>query len=133
LNERNRGISLSPKSRKTHTPPWLTQVADHLVPNQVLGFFEFFREREGKEFLFSKACKSLYRRRFKEIEDAPFAAYACIHNVRRDELVLKFITLLSHQPLQLFDERSKIFSAEICKIPCNALPAKITTFQGDRG
>jgi hypothetical protein len=105
-------------------------VADHLVPNQVLGFFEFFREREGKEFLFSKACKSLYRRRFKEIEDAPFAAYACIHNVRRDELVLKFITLLSNQPLQLFDERSKIFSAEICKIPCNALPAKITTFQG---
>jgi hypothetical protein len=26
-------------------------MADHLVPNQVLGFFEFFRERErGKRF-----------------------------------------------------------------------------------
>jgi hypothetical protein len=34
-------------------PAWLTQVADHLVPNQVLGFFEFFRERErGKFFVF---------------------------------------------------------------------------------
>jgi len=50
-------------------------VVDHLVPNQVLGFFEFFRERDRGSFLFSKACKSLYRRRFKEIEDAPFAAY----------------------------------------------------------
>jgi hypothetical protein len=33
----------------------------------------------GKErresFLFSKACKSLYRRRFREFEDAPLAAY----------------------------------------------------------
>jgi hypothetical protein len=35
--------SLSPKSLSA----WPTQVADHLVPNQVLGFFEFFREREG--------------------------------------------------------------------------------------
>jgi hypothetical protein len=25
-------------------------VADHLVPNQVLGFFEFFRERERRKF-----------------------------------------------------------------------------------
>jgi hypothetical protein len=30
------------------------------------------RERGG---LFSKACKSLYRRRFKRIEDARFAAF----------------------------------------------------------
>jgi hypothetical protein len=51
-----------------------THVADHLVPNQVLGFFEFFRERERGRFLFSKACKSLYRRRFKVFEDAPLAA-----------------------------------------------------------
>jgi hypothetical protein len=51
-------------------------VVDHLIPNQVLGFFEFFRERErGGSFFFSKACKSLYRRRFKAIEDAPIAAY----------------------------------------------------------
>jgi hypothetical protein len=38
-------------------------------------FSEFGEEREGGSFLFSKACKSLYRRRFKIIEDAPFAAY----------------------------------------------------------
>jgi hypothetical protein len=51
-------------------------VADHLVPNQVLGFFEFQGERERGRFLFSKACGSLYRRRFKEFENAPFAAYS---------------------------------------------------------
>src|SRR6476646_9093753 len=40
-------------------------------------FFKFFREREkGGSFLFSKACGSLYRRRFKEFENAPFAAYS---------------------------------------------------------
>jgi hypothetical protein len=55
----------------------VAQVADHLIPNQVLGFFEFFRERERGKFSVFKICKSLYRRRFKEIEDAPFAAYAC--------------------------------------------------------
>jgi hypothetical protein len=62
--------SLSPKSLSA----WPTQVADHLVPNQVLGFFEFFREREGGRVLFSKACKSLYRRRFRKTEYAPLAA-----------------------------------------------------------
>jgi hypothetical protein len=50
-------------------------VADHLVPNQILGFFEFQGEREREVFLFSRACRSSSRRRFKEIEDAPFAAY----------------------------------------------------------
>jgi len=50
-------------------------------PNQVLGFFEFFREREkGGSFLFSKACKSLYRRRFEEFEDAPLAAYELLNS-----------------------------------------------------
>src|SRR5689334_12713815 len=29
---------------------WPPQVADHLIPNQVLGFFEFFRERERGKF-----------------------------------------------------------------------------------
>jgi hypothetical protein len=44
-------------------------------PNQVLGFFEFFREREsGKCFVF-KGLQKPYRRRSKEIEDAPLAAY----------------------------------------------------------
>jgi hypothetical protein len=37
--------------------------------------FEFQEERERGSFLFSKACESLYRRKFKKIEDAPFAAY----------------------------------------------------------
>jgi len=46
-------------SQKSH-PAWLTQVADHLVPNQVLGFFEFFRERErGKFFIFKGLQKPL--------------------------------------------------------------------------
>jgi hypothetical protein len=55
-------------------------MVDHPVPNQVLGSFEFFREREGGRFLFSKACKSVYRRRFTEFEDAPSAAYKDLHN-----------------------------------------------------
>jgi hypothetical protein len=40
-----------------------------------MGRFLNFREKERSSFLFSKACRSLYRRKFKEIEDAPFAAY----------------------------------------------------------
>jgi hypothetical protein len=42
------------------SPAWLPQVADHLVPNQGLGFFEFFRERErGKLFFFKGLQKPL--------------------------------------------------------------------------
>jgi len=37
-------------------------------------------KERGGSFLFSKACKSLYRRRFKEIEDAPFAANILTYN-----------------------------------------------------
>lgn len=67
--------SLSQKPKSQHFR-MAAQVADHLIPNQVLGFFEFFREgKRGGNFLFSKACKSLHRRRFKEIEDAPPAAH----------------------------------------------------------
>jgi len=44
---------------------WSPQVADPLVPNQVLGFFEFFREREMEKLFLFKGFKSLYRRRFK--------------------------------------------------------------------
>jgi hypothetical protein len=40
-------FSKKPKSELSAWPP---QVADHLVPNQVLGFFEFFRERERGKF-----------------------------------------------------------------------------------
>jgi hypothetical protein len=36
-----------PKKPLPHGRP---SVADHLVPNQVLGFFEFFRERERGKF-----------------------------------------------------------------------------------
>ena len=42
-------LSLSQKAENPHSA-WPTQVADHLVPNQVLGFFEFFRERERGKF-----------------------------------------------------------------------------------
>src|SRR5215475_10865098 len=38
-------------------------------------FFNFREKERGGSFLFSKACKSLCRRRFKEIEDTPLAAY----------------------------------------------------------
>ena len=58
------------------------QVADHPVPNRILRRFEFQGERERGSILFSKACKSLYRRRFKEIEDAPLAAYMFFATIR---------------------------------------------------
>jgi hypothetical protein len=55
----------SPQKADHPLSAWPPQVADHLVPNQVLGFFEFQGKREGGSFLFSKICKSSYRRRFK--------------------------------------------------------------------
>jgi hypothetical protein len=51
-------LSLSQKAENPtlRTP---TQVAAHLVPNQVLGFFEFFRERErGEVFCFQRLAKA---------------------------------------------------------------------------
>ena len=65
----------SPSLFQKANPAWPTQVADHLVANQILGFLNFREKERGGSFLFSKACKSLYRRRFKEIEDAPLAAH----------------------------------------------------------
>ena len=44
-------------------------------PEPGFRLFEFQGERERGSFLFSKACKSLCRRRFKKIEYAPLAAY----------------------------------------------------------
>jgi hypothetical protein len=64
-------LSSFPKSQTPHSRP---QVADHLVPNRILGLFEFREKERGGRGLFSKACKSLYRHRFKEIEDAPLVA-----------------------------------------------------------
>jgi hypothetical protein len=41
-------------------PAWPPQVADHLVPNHVLGFFEFQGERErGKVSVFKGLQKTL--------------------------------------------------------------------------
>jgi hypothetical protein len=59
---------------KKPAPAW-PQVADPLVPNRILRLLNFREKERGGSFLFSKACKSLYRRRFKEIEGAPLAAY----------------------------------------------------------
>jgi hypothetical protein len=56
-----------PKKPKIRHSAWPTQVADHLVPNQVLGFFEFFRERERGKFPVFKGLQSLHRRRFEKI------------------------------------------------------------------
>jgi len=39
-------LSFSPKPQTR----MVAQVADHLVPNQVLGFFEFQGERERRKF-----------------------------------------------------------------------------------
>jgi hypothetical protein len=48
---RPRGCASPPRLfRPKSLSAWPTQVADHLVPNQVLGFFEFFRERERGKF-----------------------------------------------------------------------------------
>jgi hypothetical protein len=51
-------------------------VADHLVPNQVLGFFEFFREREREVFCFQRLAKAFIGADSRGLNDAPFAAYA---------------------------------------------------------
>jgi hypothetical protein len=40
--------------------------AGHLIPNRILGFFEFFREREGEFSVFKGLCKSLYRRQIQK-------------------------------------------------------------------
>jgi hypothetical protein len=45
------------------------------------GFLEFRKNLKCKRGLESKACKSLSRRRFKEIEDAPFAAYRVAYSI----------------------------------------------------
>jgi len=48
--------SLFPKA-EIPMSAWPTQVADPLVPNRVLGFFEFFREREGGTILVFKGLQ----------------------------------------------------------------------------
>jgi hypothetical protein len=58
--------------------------AGHWSRTRSQEFLEFGEEREGGRILFSKAYKSLYRRRFKNIEDAPLAAYYFI-SARRQE------------------------------------------------
>jgi hypothetical protein len=51
-------LSLSPKA-DNRTPAWPTQVADHLIPNRILGFFEFQGEREGEKLSVFKGLQSL--------------------------------------------------------------------------
>jgi hypothetical protein len=46
-----------PKKPEIPHSAWPTQVADHLIPNQVLGFFEFFRERERRKFFVFKGLQ----------------------------------------------------------------------------
>ena len=70
--------SLFPKKPKIQDFRLVPQVADHLVPNQVLGFFEFFTEREREKLFVSKGLQKPSRRRFRGIEDAPLAAYLVI-------------------------------------------------------
>jgi hypothetical protein len=65
-------LTFPKKGRKSSTPHGRPRWSTTWSRTRFLGFFEFFRgKRGGGSFLFSKACKSLYRRRFKEIEDAP--------------------------------------------------------------
>jgi hypothetical protein len=52
-------FSLSPQKAENPTSAWPPQVADHLVPNQVLGFLNSSRKERGGSFLFSKATKTL--------------------------------------------------------------------------
>jgi hypothetical protein len=67
------------------------RMADHLVPNQVLGFFEFFRERERGKFSVFKGLQKLLSAQFNKIEDAPSAAYGFSHrDESSDKLVRKF-------------------------------------------
>jgi hypothetical protein len=49
-------------------------VADHLIPNQVLGFLNSSGKVERGKFTVSKACKAFIGADSKEIEDAPLAA-----------------------------------------------------------
>jgi hypothetical protein len=48
-------------------------VADHLVANRIWVFLNF---REDAKLSVFKGLQNLNRRRFKDIEDAPLAAYA---------------------------------------------------------
>jgi hypothetical protein len=49
-------LSLSPKAVHPISA-WLTQAADHLVPNQVTDVFEFQGERENEKFSVSKGFR----------------------------------------------------------------------------
>jgi hypothetical protein len=55
-----RPLSVSQKAENPLISAWPTQVADHLVPNQVTDVFEFQGERErGKFFVFKGLQKPL--------------------------------------------------------------------------
>jgi hypothetical protein len=87
-------IGQSPLSfQKAGNSAWPIQVVDHLVPNRILTLL-IQGERERGKFLFSKACKNLYRRRFIEFEDAPCVAY-CRRLICEENLKTVFMRLSS--------------------------------------
>jgi hypothetical protein len=50
-------------------------VADHLVPNRIWEFLEILKTGVLVKGFGIKSLQKFSRRRFKEFEDAPFAAY----------------------------------------------------------
>jgi hypothetical protein len=66
--------------QKAEPPYWPTQMADHLVPNQVLGFFEFFREREGEVFCFQRLANVFIGADSKNLKMRRLPPY-CSHSI----------------------------------------------------
>jgi hypothetical protein len=55
--------TLSPKKAEILDSAWPPQVVDPLVPNQVLGFFELFRESKRGKFSVFKSLQKLFSAR----------------------------------------------------------------------
>ena len=64
-----------PKNQKPCTPHGRPRWSTPWSRTRQLIFFEFFGKEREISFLLSKAWKSLYRRKFKELELRPRAAY----------------------------------------------------------
>ena len=52
-------LSLSLKKPQIWCSAWPTQVVDPLVPNQILGFFDFLGKREEEVFCFQELAQAL--------------------------------------------------------------------------
>jgi hypothetical protein len=89
-------LSLSPlSSTPKAVPAWPTQVADHLVPNQVLGLFEFQGEREREKFFVFKGLQKPLSAQIQGNEDAPFAAYCLITSQNKFETLSTLTSLVT--------------------------------------